>query len=177
MEKNAREVSKGQRQAERRGTEKWFPKRKWACRRELERSKEKGAERQENGPGWGEARDWKSREGRAGIEQVLGTKRERGLAGRGEAREEGKEGESSPGVGGAGGARKCCAVDYCVFVIWNGISCRYSIWGPWFMVPVRQGARFVCCSVDDECIAVIAAWPAFLSLCSERSLPISRQWT
>lgn len=68
-------------------------------------------------------------------------------------------------------------VDYCVFVIWNGISCRYSISRRWFMVPVSQHQRFVCCSVEDECSAVSPGRAVFLSLCSAHSLPISRHWT
>lgn len=44
-------------------------------------------------------------------------------------REEG--GEDGEGrrlaLGEKKGAKVLCSVDYCVFVIWNGISCRYSI--------------------------------------------------
>lgn len=40
-----------------------------------------------------------------------------------------RKGRGAPGQGGAGGAQQkvLCCVDYCVFVIWNGISCRYSL--------------------------------------------------
>lgn len=31
------------------------------------------------------------------------------------------------GGGRKGREKVLCCVDYCVFVIWNGISCRYSI--------------------------------------------------
>ena len=56
--------------------------------------KERGVESKVAGPA-GEGKTQKSGEGREGIKQVLGTERERGLVGRGEAREEGEEEGSS----------------------------------------------------------------------------------
>ena len=121
--------------------------------------------------------DRKPEEGRdeRNLREGAGKRREERGTGR---REAGRVDQEGGALGAGAGRQKVLRwVDYCEFVIWNGISCRYSISCLWFMVPVRRGARFVCCSVEDECTAVIPAWPALLSLCSARPLPISRQWT
>lgn len=90
--------------------------------------KEKGVESTVAGwPNSGETRPRNQEKAEEGSSRCQEQKGSGGWLGGERQERKAKKRGAAVGGGSSGSEKVLCCVDYCVFVIWNGISCRYSI--------------------------------------------------